>query len=114
MNLVKQKEGVIVLIDEIHTPDSSHIFYTEGYQESRIRKESKSNCLRVCTPLVNQNGFQGLEGQQIPDMTEEYIETVSERYIELYEKNPWEKFVKADISNINERESKKCAGLFRE
>jgi hypothetical protein len=50
-----------------------------------------------------QNGFQGLEGQQIPDMTEEYIETVSERYIELYEKILGEKFVKADISNINER-----------
>jgi phosphoribosylaminoimidazole-succinocarboxamide synthase len=58
--------------------------------------------------LVNQNGFQGLEGQQIPDMTEEYIETVSERYIELYEKILGEKFVKADISNINERIEKMC------
>jgi phosphoribosylaminoimidazole-succinocarboxamide synthase len=83
MNLVKQREGVIVLIDEIHTPDSS-IFIQKDIRKGRIREKSKQ-LSKICTPLVNQNGFQGLEGPN-SDMTEEYIETVSERYIELYEK----------------------------
>jgi phosphoribosylaminoimidazole-succinocarboxamide synthase len=100
----KTKEGVIVLIDEIHTPDSSRYFYTEGYQERQDKgEEQKQLSKEFVRRWLIQNGFQGLEGQQIPDMTEEYIETVSERYIELYEKILGEKFVKADISNINER-----------
>jgi hypothetical protein len=77
-------------------------------RKGRIKEKSKSNCQRICTPLVNPEWFSRFRGAANPDMTEEYIETVSERYIELYEKNPWEKFVKADISNINERIEKMC------
>jgi phosphoribosylaminoimidazole-succinocarboxamide synthase len=100
----KTKEGVIVLIDEIHTPDSSRYFYSEGYQERQDKgEEQKQLSKEFVRRWLIQNGFQGLEGQQIPDMTDEYIETVSERYVELYENILGEKFVKADISNINER-----------
>ena len=100
----KTKEGQIVLIDEIHTPDSSRYFYADGYQDRQDRGEAQK---QLSKEFVRQwliaNGFQGKEGQQIPNMTEEYIETVSERYIELYENILGEKFVKADISNIQER-----------
>jgi len=100
----KTKDGVIVLIDEIHTPDSSRYFYSEGYQERQDKgEEQKQLSKEFVRRWLIQNGFQGLEGQLIPDMTDEYIETVSDRYIELYENILGEKFVKADISNINER-----------
>jgi phosphoribosylaminoimidazole-succinocarboxamide synthase len=100
----KTKDGVIVLIDEIHTPDSSRYFYSEGYQERQDKgEEQKQLSKEFVRRWLIQNGFQGLEGQSIPEMTDEYIETVSERYIELYENILGEKFVKADISNINER-----------
>lgn len=100
----KTKEGVIVLIDEIHTPDSSRYFYAEGYQERQNKgEEQKQLSKEFVRRWLIENGFQGLEGQQIPDMTDEYIQTVSERYIELYENILGEKFVKADISNIDER-----------
>ncbi|WP_426095764.1 phosphoribosylaminoimidazolesuccinocarboxamide synthase [Flavobacterium sp. DSR2-3-3] len=100
----KTKEGVIVLIDEIHTPDSSRYFYAEGYQERQNKgEEQKQLSKEFVRRWLIENGFQGLEGQQIPDMTDEYIETVSERYIELFENILGEKFVKADISNIDER-----------
>ncbi|SHM48402.1 phosphoribosylaminoimidazolesuccinocarboxamide synthase [Flavobacterium xanthum] len=100
----KTKEGVIVLIDEIHTPDSSRYFYAEGYQERQNSgEEQKQLSKEFVRRWLIENGFQGLEGQQIPNMTDEYIETVSERYIELYENILGEKFVKADISNIDER-----------
>ena len=100
----KTKDGKIVLIDEIHTPDSSRYFYAEGYQQRQNNGESQK---QLSKEFVRQwligNGFQGKEGQQIPEMTDEYIETVSERYIELYENILGEKFAKADIANINER-----------
>jgi len=100
----KTKEGKIVLIDEINTPDSSRYFYKEGYEERQERGESQK---QLSKEFVRQwliaNGFQGKEGQQIPEMTEEYVASVSERYIELYENILGEKFFKADISNINER-----------
>ena len=100
----KTKEGVIVLIDEIHTPDSSRYFYAEGYQKRQDGgEEQKQLSKEFVRRWLIENGFQGLEGQQIPDMTDEYIQTVSERYIELYENILGEKFVKADISNIDER-----------
>ena len=100
----KTKDGVIVLIDEIHTPDSSRYFYSEGYQERQDNgEEQKQLSKEFVRRWLIQNGFQGLDGQQIPDMSDEYIETVSERYIELYENILGEKFMKADISNINER-----------
>ncbi|MFY0481093.1 phosphoribosylaminoimidazolesuccinocarboxamide synthase [Flavobacterium sp. PLA-1-15] len=100
----KTKDGKIVLIDEIHTPDSSRYFYKDGYEERQERgEEQKQLSKEFVRQWLIANGFQGKEGQQIPDMTPEYIETVSERYIELYEKILGEQFVKADISNINER-----------
>jgi phosphoribosylaminoimidazole-succinocarboxamide synthase len=82
----KTKEGQIVLIDEIHTPDSSRYFYAEGYQERQDKgEEQKQLSKEFVRRWLIENGFQGKEGQQIPEMTEEYIESVSDRYIELYE-----------------------------
>lgn len=100
----KTKEGQIVLIDEIHTPDSSRYFYAEGYQERQNNhEEQKQLSKEFVRRWLIENGFQGKDGQQIPNMTDAYIETVSERYIELFENILGEKFVKADISNINNR-----------
>lgn len=100
----KTKDGVIVLIDEIHTPDSSRYFYAEGYAERQEKgEEQKQLSKEFVRRWLIENGFQGKEGQQIPNMTDEYIESVSERYIELYENILGEKFVKADIDNIDQR-----------
>jgi phosphoribosylaminoimidazole-succinocarboxamide synthase len=100
----KTKEGKIVLIDEIHTPDSSRYFYADGYQERQdSREEQKQLSKEFVRRWLIENGFQGKEGQQIPNMTDDYINTISERYIELYENILGEKFVKADISDINSR-----------
>jgi phosphoribosylaminoimidazole-succinocarboxamide synthase len=100
----KTKEGVIVLIDEIHTPDSSRYFYAEGYQERQNNNEEQKQLSKeFVRRWLIENGFQGKEGQQIPEMTTEYIATVSDRYIELFENILGEKFVKEDISNIEER-----------
>ena len=100
----KTKDGQIVLIDEIHTPDSSRYFYADGYQERQDHGESQKQLSKefVRQWLIS-NGFQGLEGQTLPFMSDEYIETVSARYIELYENITGETFVKADVSNIQER-----------
>ncbi|KIC01278.1 phosphoribosylaminoimidazole-succinocarboxamide synthase [Flavobacterium sp. JRM] len=100
----KTKEGVIVLIDEIHTPDSSRYFYADGYQERQDKdEEQKQLSKEFVRRWLIENGFQGQDGQQIPDMSDAYIESVSERYIELYENILGEKFVKADIDNIDQR-----------
>ena len=100
----KTKEGVIVLIDEIHTPDSSRYFYAEGYQERQNNNEEQKQLSKeFVRRWLIENGFQGQEGQQIPEMNAEYIASVSERYIELFENILGEKFVKSDISNIEER-----------
>ncbi|GAA3512582.1 phosphoribosylaminoimidazolesuccinocarboxamide synthase [Aquimarina addita] len=100
----KTKDGKIVLIDEIHTPDSSRYFYVDGYEE---RQENNEPQKQLSKEFVRQwlisNGFQGKEGQQIPEMTDSYIISVSERYIELYEKITGEKFQKAEVSNVEER-----------
>jgi phosphoribosylaminoimidazole-succinocarboxamide synthase len=100
----KTKEGEIVLIDEIHTPDSSRYFYADGYQQRQDNgEEQKQLSKEFVRRWLIENGFQGKEGQTIPDMSDEYIETVSNRYIELYENIIGEKFIKADISSINNR-----------
>jgi phosphoribosylaminoimidazole-succinocarboxamide synthase len=100
----KTKDGKIVLIDEIHTPDSSRYFYADGYEERQDRGEPQK---QLSKEFVRQwliaNGFQGLEGQTVPFMSDDYIDTVSERYIELYENITGEEFVKGDVSNIHER-----------
>ncbi|MEH6765215.1 MAG: phosphoribosylaminoimidazolesuccinocarboxamide synthase [Aequorivita antarctica] len=100
----KTKDGKVVLIDEIHTPDSSRYFYAKGYEERQKNDEPQKQLSKeFVRQWLIQNGFQGLEGQKVPFMSDEYIETVSERYIELYENITGEKFVKADVSNIHER-----------
>ncbi|MAU72773.1 MAG: phosphoribosylaminoimidazolesuccinocarboxamide synthase [Pseudozobellia sp.] len=100
----KTKNGEIVLIDEIHTPDSSRYFYAEGYEERQAKDEPQKQLSKeFVRQWLIQNGFQGLEGQKVPEMTDEYIESVSERYIELYENITGTTFIKADISNIQER-----------
>lgn len=100
----KTKDGKIVLIDEIHTPDSSRYFYADGYSERQQNNEPQKQLSKefVRQWLIS-NGFQGKEGQQIPEMTDEYVNSVSERYIELYEKIMGEPFVKADVSEIENR-----------
>jgi len=100
----KTKDGEIVLIDEIHTPDSSRYFYADGYKERQEKDEAQKQLSKefVRQWLIS-NGFQGLEGQEVPAMSDEYIQSVSNRYIELYENITGEKFVKSDISNLQER-----------
>lgn len=100
----KTKDGKIVLIDEIHTPDSSRYFYSESYQDRQDRGEQQKQLSKefVRQWLIS-NGFQGLEEQSVPEMSDAYIETVSERYIELYENIMGEPFIKADVSQIQER-----------
>jgi phosphoribosylaminoimidazole-succinocarboxamide synthase len=96
-----KKDGTIFLIDEIHTPDSSRYFYAEGYQE---RFDAGEPQLQLSKEFVREwlmdGGFQGKEGQVIPEMTDEFVNSVTDRYIELYEKITGESFVKADTSNI--------------
>lgn len=100
----KTADGEIVLIDEIHTPDSSRYFYADGYEERQSRGEGQKQLSKefVRQWLIS-NGFQGLEGQEIPLMSDDYIITVSDRYIELYENITGEAFAKADVSNIQSR-----------
>ncbi|MAO16901.1 phosphoribosylaminoimidazolesuccinocarboxamide synthase [Muricauda ruestringensis] len=100
----KTKDGEIVLIDEIHTPDSSRYFYAEGYEERQDKGEAQKQLSKefVRQWLIS-SGFQGLKGQSVPEMSDEYIESVSNRYIELYENITGEKFVKSDISNLQKR-----------
>ena len=100
----KTKDGKIVLIDEIHTPDSSRYFYADGYQN---RQDTGEQQKQLSKEFVRQwliaNNFQGLEGQTVPEMSDSYIASVSERYIELYENITGETFVKANVSNIENR-----------
>jgi len=100
----KLDDGTIVLIDEIHTPDSSRYFYADGYEERQARGEKQK---QLSKEFVRQwliaGGFQGKEGQVVPEMTDEYVNSVSERYIELYEQITGEAFEKADTEKIAER-----------
>ena len=100
----KTASGEIVLIDEIHTPDSSRYFYEDGYEERQAAGEAQKQLSKefVRQWLISQN-FQGLEGQTLPEMSDEYIASVSERYIELYENITGETFVKAPLDNIQSR-----------
>ena len=100
----KTKEGDIVLIDEIHTPDSSRYFYADGYEARQANNESQKQLSKefVRQWLISKD-FQGLEGQTVPEMSDDYIATVSERYIELYENITGETFVKADVTDIQTR-----------
>ena len=99
-----KKDGQIILIDEIHTPDSSRYFYAEGYEERLAKGEDQR---QLSKEFVRQwliaNGFQGKEGQAVPEMTPEYCDSVTDRYVELYENIVGEKFVKAEVADIAAR-----------
>ncbi|NQY30374.1 MAG: phosphoribosylaminoimidazolesuccinocarboxamide synthase [Flavobacteriaceae bacterium] len=100
----KTVDGKIVLIDEIHTPDSSRYFYANGFQARQDANETQKQLSKeFVRQWLIENGFQGKDGQQIPEMSEAKITEISERYIELYEQITGEQFVKADLSNIEER-----------
>ncbi len=99
-----KKDGKIYLIDEIHTPDSSRYFYREGYQARFEKGEPQKQLSKeFVREWLMENGFQGRDGEKVPEMSPEFCDSVSERYIELYETITGEKFVKADIDNLGER-----------
>lgn len=99
-----KRDGIIYLMDEIHTPDSSRYFYAEGYEERLARGEEQRQLSKeFVRQWLIQNGFQGKEGQKVPEMTEAYCNSVSDRYIELYEHIVGEKFVKAEGEDLAAR-----------
>ncbi len=99
-----KKDGKIILIDEIHTPDSSRYFYADGYEERQKQGEQQKQLSKefVRQWLIS-NGFQGKEGQEVPEMPDDFVTRVSERYIELFENITGEVFIKSDVSSIEER-----------
>ena len=108
----KTKEGKIVLIDEIHTPDSSRYFYAEGYQERQDKGiPQKQLSKEFVRQWLIENGFQGIDGQQIPAISDEKITEISNRYIELYEQITGEAFVKATTQNVLERIEEKVTSF---
>ena len=97
-------DGKIILIDEIHTPDSSRYFYLDTYDDlQKTKSPQKQLSKEFVRKWLISNGFQGKEGQVIPEMSDNYINGVSERYIELFEKITGSKFIKANITNIEKR-----------
>ena len=99
-----KKDGKIYLIDEIHTPDSSRYFYAKGYEERLARGENQKQLSKeFVRQWLIENGFQGLDGQKVPQMSEEFVNQVSERYIELYENITGDEFIKGDTDDVNAR-----------
>lgn len=99
-----KKEGKIYLIDEIHTPDSSRYFYAEGYEDRLANDENQKQLSKeFVREWLMENGFQGKEGQVVPEMTDEFVNSVSERYIELYEQVSGEQFIKDTSENVLDR-----------
>jgi len=110
----KTATGEIVVIDEIHTPDSSRYFYLEGYQERQDKGEKQKQLSKeFVREWLIENGFQGKEGQETPNLPTKFIELVTQRYIELYEKITGKTFVKADTKDIHERIQGNLDGYFR-
>ena len=108
------RNGEVILIDEIHTPDSSRYFYAEGYQERQDRGEAQKQLSKeFVRQWLIENGFQGLEGQQMPVMPDEFVQTVTERYIELYERITGKTFEPADTSNIEGRIATNVASFLK-
>ncbi len=98
------RNGEVILIDEIHTPDSSRYFYAEGYEERQERGEPQKQLSKeFVRQWLIENGFQGLEGQQMPNMPDEFVNTITERYIELYERITGKNFEKSDTTDIQAR-----------
>jgi len=103
----KNSKGEIVLIDEIHTPDSSRYFYLDTYEKlQNLNLPQKQLSKEFVRQWLISNGFQGLKNQKIPEMSDDYVYGVSERYIELFEKITGEKFVKENLVNIENRINK--------
>ena len=99
-----KKDGVIYVIDEIHTPDSSRYFYENGYAERQASGEKQKQLSKeFVRQWLIENGFQGKDGQKVPEMTDEIVSMITNRYIELYEQVTGEKFVKSDNSNVLNR-----------
>ena len=110
----KTKDGKIVLIDEIHTPDSSRYFYAEGYQERQNKGEAQKQLSKeFVRQWLIENGFQGKENQQIPEMSDAKIIEISNRYIELYEQITGETFVKASTENVLNRIEENVNSFFK-
>ena len=94
----------VILIDEIHTPDSSRYFYSDGYNERQIKGEPQKQLSKeFVRQWLMENGFQGLEGQSMPNMPDEFVQTITDRYIELYERISGNTFVKSETSDIANR-----------
>jgi phosphoribosylaminoimidazole-succinocarboxamide synthase len=109
-----KKDGKIFLIDEIHTPDSSRYFYKDGYQERQENGEPQKQLSKeFVREWLMENGFQGKDGQKIPEMNKEFVESVSNRYIELFEKVSGTKFEKPDFKNPIERIEKNVLEFFQ-
>ncbi|MCB0478531.1 MAG: phosphoribosylaminoimidazolesuccinocarboxamide synthase [Crocinitomicaceae bacterium] len=99
-----KKDGKIYLIDEIHTPDSSRYFYADGYKERQANREPQKQLSKeFVREWLMENGFQGLDGQIMPVMPDDFVDTVTERYIELYEKITGKTFEKSDVSQLEQR-----------
>ena len=95
-----KKNGEIFLIDEIHTPDSSRYFYADGYQDRLDNNQAQKQLSKeFVREWLMDNGFQGKDGQKIPEMNDDFVQSVSDRYIELYERVSGCKFVKSDLEN---------------
>ncbi|MCH2231960.1 MAG: phosphoribosylaminoimidazolesuccinocarboxamide synthase [Crocinitomicaceae bacterium] len=98
------KDGEIILIDEIHTPDSSRYFYADGYEERQQKSEAQKQLSKeFVRQWLIENGFQGLDGQTMPVMPDDFVQVVTDRYVELYEVITGKPFEKSDTSNITER-----------
>ncbi|MDR1884160.1 MAG: phosphoribosylaminoimidazolesuccinocarboxamide synthase [Prevotella sp.] len=110
-----KKDGKILLIDEIHTPDSSRYFHADTYRELFEKGEEQRQLSKeFVRRWLMENGFQGKDGQKVPEMTEEYCNSVSERYIELYEKISGEKFEKANAGDVAARIEKNINGYLKQ
>ena len=110
-----KKDGKIYLIDEIHTPDSSRYFYLNGYNERQQKGEQQRQLSKeFVRQWLIENGFQGNEGQSVPEMHEEFVTSVSERYIELYEKITGDKFQKANVLDVEKRIEGNVNGCIKE
>ena len=106
--------GKVILIDEIHTPDSSRYFYADGYEERQAKGENQKQLSKeFVREWLIENHFQGLDGQQMPEMPDSFVSTVTERYIELYEKILGRKFEPADTSDINNRVLQNVNAFFK-
>jgi phosphoribosylaminoimidazole-succinocarboxamide synthase len=109
-----KKDGKIFLIDEINTPDSSRYFYADEYQERFDKGLSQKQLSKeFVREWLMANNFQGRTGEQVPEMTDKFVNEVSERYIELYEKITGDKFVKADISDVASRIENNCKNFLK-